>query len=84
LILAKLDRVFVSTDWEATYPLVRASCLAKGISDHTPILIYFGDTCSFGKKKIHFEKWWLQREDFGEIVQKVWSSPCNDMKALDR
>jgi hypothetical protein len=72
----------VSTDWEATYPLVRASCLAKG--DHTPILIYFSDTCSFGKKKFHFEKWWLQREDFGEIVQKVWSSPCNDMKALDR
>jgi hypothetical protein len=79
-----MDRIFVSTDWEVAYPLVRVSCLAKGISDHTHILIHFGDNCSFGKKKFMFEKWWLQREDFGEIVQEAWSSPCNDMKAIDR
>jgi hypothetical protein len=28
------------------------------------------------KKRLKFEKWWLEREDFREIVDKVWSMPC--------
>jgi endonuclease/exonuclease/phosphatase family metal-dependent hydrolase len=41
-ILAKLDRVFVSTDWESAFPLVRVSALAKCISDHNPLLVDSG------------------------------------------
>jgi hypothetical protein len=64
-ILAKIDRVFITTGWEASYPLVKVSCLPKCISDHTPLLLESGDNCSVGRKKFKFEKWWLQREDFG-------------------
>jgi hypothetical protein len=63
---------------------VRISCLAKGISDHTPLLVDFGVNCSFGKKKFSFEKWWLQREDLGDLIKKAWSSPCSGMGALDQ
>jgi hypothetical protein len=50
--------------------------LPKGISDHTPLLLEFGDNCSVGRKKFKFEKPWLQLEDFGEVVRKAWFLDC--------
>jgi exonuclease III len=38
-VLAKLDRIFVPTDWEAAFPLVRVSALPKNISGHNPLLV---------------------------------------------
>jgi hypothetical protein len=55
-ILAKLDRVFASTEWERAFPLVRVSALPKEISDNTPLLVDFGDNFSFGKKKFRLQK----------------------------
>jgi hypothetical protein len=40
---------------------VKVLCLAKSISDHTPMLVDLGENCSFGKKKFRFEKWWTLR-----------------------
>jgi hypothetical protein len=34
----------------------------------------FGSNITFGKKKFRFEKWWLKREDFAEVVKKAWST----------
>uniref|UniRef100_A0ACD5T6R4 Uncharacterized protein n=1 Tax=Avena sativa TaxID=4498 RepID=A0ACD5T6R4_AVESA len=31
-----------------------------------------------------FEKWWLLREDFGELVTKIWSAPTKGKTSLDR
>jgi hypothetical protein len=76
-ILAKLDRIFVSTSWEGAFPLVRVTTLPKDISDHNPILVESGTNFSFGKKKFRFEKWWLERPDFKEVVAKAWSTPCS-------
>jgi hypothetical protein len=36
LVLARLNKVFVSTDWGLFFPLARVVCLDKGVSDHTP------------------------------------------------
>jgi hypothetical protein len=69
--MARLDRVFASTDWERAYPFMRVTALPKGISDHTPLLVDTGDNQSFGKKKFRFEKWWLERANFREIVSKA-------------
>jgi endonuclease/exonuclease/phosphatase family metal-dependent hydrolase len=55
-IMAKLDRIFVSTSWENAFPLVRVIDLPKEISDHNPILVDFGSNFSCGKKKFRFEK----------------------------
>jgi hypothetical protein len=84
LVLAKLDRTFISTEWDQAFPLVKIVGLAKGISDHTPLLIDLEDNCSFGKKKFRFEKWWLHMKDFGEVVRKAWSSDCSHLSPLDR
>jgi endonuclease/exonuclease/phosphatase family metal-dependent hydrolase len=40
--LAKLDRIFVSTDWEVGFPLVKITALPNNISDHNPLLVDSG------------------------------------------
>jgi hypothetical protein len=84
LVLAMLDWIFVSTEWDQTFPLARVVGLAKGISDHSPLMIDFGDNCSRGEKKFRFKKWLLKRSDFGELVKKAWSSDCQELWPLDR
>jgi hypothetical protein len=84
MVMAKLDRVFMSTEWDHAFPLVRVLGLAKGISDHSPLLVDSGDNCSRGKKKFMFEKWWLERPEFGELVRKAWNIDCQGLGPMDR
>jgi endonuclease/exonuclease/phosphatase family metal-dependent hydrolase len=42
-ILATLDRVLVSVHWKVKYPLAKVTMLHKGVSDHNPLAISFGD-----------------------------------------
>jgi hypothetical protein len=51
-ILAKLDRVFASTDWSGAFPPVRVEALPKEISDHTPLLISQVVTLLLGKRNL--------------------------------
>ena len=53
-IMAKIDRVFVSTSWENTFPLVRVKALDRLPSDHNPLVLDSGDNMSFGKKTLPF------------------------------
>jgi hypothetical protein len=41
--MATLDRVLVSTQWEAKYPLDRVTNLPRRVSDYNPLLLNFGD-----------------------------------------
>jgi hypothetical protein len=50
--MAKLDRVFVSTDWEAAFPLASANALDRPPSDHNPLLLNARDNMHFGKKNL--------------------------------
>jgi hypothetical protein len=58
--------------------------LAKGISDHSPLMIDSGDNCSRGKKNFRFEKWWLERTGFEKLVKKASSYDYHELGALDR
>jgi hypothetical protein len=82
-VQAKLDREFVSTDWEAAFPLARVVALEKGISGHAPLLVEFGVNMTIGKIKFRFEKWWLERPDFREVVKKAWTTQCPMTGAMD-
>jgi hypothetical protein len=81
-VLAKLDRIFVSTEWETAFPLARVLGLAKGVSDHSPLLLDSGDNYSISKQKFRF-KWSLEREDFKDIVHKTWVVECHECNPLD-
>jgi hypothetical protein len=35
------------------------------------------------KKKFRFEKWWLEREDFKDVVRKAWETKTKGLNSLD-
>jgi hypothetical protein len=83
MILAKLDRVFISTKWGATSPLARVIGLEKKVSDHVPLMLDLGGNCERAKKKFRFEKWWLERVEFAEVVNKAWGEKCASIDPLE-
>jgi hypothetical protein len=83
-ILAKIDRIFVSNNWDVAFPLSRVKALERIPSDHNPLLLDSGVNNSFGKKRFRFEKWWLEKDSFKVMVQKAWETPCHMIKSMDR
>jgi endonuclease/exonuclease/phosphatase family metal-dependent hydrolase len=75
-ILAKIDRIFISSGWEVSFPLASVKALDRLPSDHNPLLVDSRDNISFGKKGFRFEKWWLEKESFKDMVKKAWETPC--------
>jgi hypothetical protein len=82
LVQARLGRIFVSTKWDAKYPLAKIVGLAKGISDHTPLLVDSGDRRAVGEKRYRFKKWWLEKWEFKDLVLKAWSEKCSSAITL--
>jgi hypothetical protein len=41
--MAMLDRVLMSVEWDNKYPLTKVNTLQKGVSDHSPLMITFGE-----------------------------------------
>jgi hypothetical protein len=75
-IMATLDRVMISIDWEAKFPMSNVITLPRGVSDNNPIKISFGG-CSPAKSPLfRFEKLWLQEEGFVDMIKKVWDNVC--------
>jgi mannosylglycoprotein endo-beta-mannosidase len=83
LIMAALDRVFVTTCWEKMFPSVSVKTLPRIGSDHTPLLFDTGAFTAPVEKQFRFEKWWLHVEGFKDLVYKTWHLPCNVRKSID-
>ena len=62
LVMATLDRVFITTCWDNLFPASLVKALPRLGSDHTPLVV---DTWALPIPKVkqfRFEKWWLQQE----------------------
>jgi hypothetical protein len=81
--MAKLDRVLVSVEWDSRYPMTRMSMLPKQVSDHNPLLISFGARLPVMELVFRFEKWWLEMDNFADLVQKVWKTESPYANAID-
>jgi hypothetical protein len=81
-ILATPDRILVSTHWDAKYPLAKTSMLPKGVIDHNPLMITFGEKS--GIPIFRFEKWWMEIEVFENLVKETWSRECPCSDPVDR
>lgn len=44
-ILSKIDRIFVTSSWDAAFPLSSIKALDRLPSDHSPLVIDSGDNC---------------------------------------
>ena len=68
VVMATLDRVFITVEWESLHPNIQVKALPRVASDHTPLVV---DTCAtkIPKNKIfRFEKWCLEVDGFREVV----------------
>lgn len=48
--MARIGRVFITTEWECGFPLAKVRCLDRLPSDHNPLLVEASTNAFFGKK----------------------------------
>jgi hypothetical protein len=58
-------------EWDSKYPTTRMIMLPKGVSDHNPLKVSFGEKASFKEPIFRFEKQWLKLDDFTNVVKKA-------------
>jgi hypothetical protein len=81
----KLDRVLASTEWEAHFPLTRVEARDQNISDHTPLVVSTGaSTHQSVTRPFRFERGWLLREGFYDMVANIWQSEDSGSCPLER
>jgi hypothetical protein len=81
----RLDRVFVSTEWEQNFPLATVEALTMEISDHTPLLLSIGEKAEPKKQPpFKFELGWLLKEGFFEVVSEVWNNETRGSTPMQR
>lgn len=71
----KIDRILVSSDWEASYPQYQLSPASTNISDHCPIILRKMECSHY--KAFRFENHWLKYHDFDNIVSQAWIKEVN-------
>jgi exonuclease III len=67
-IMANLDRILISIDWEAKFPLCFAWSKTRVGSDHWPVFLDYGENSTRRQKYFYFEKQWLLESDFKEVL----------------
>ena len=82
-IMATLDRVLVNTVFDQKYPLSNVLVASRAGSDHVPLIINFGLNHMPKTSPFRFEKWWLDRPEFPELIRNIWSAPCSFENPLD-
>ena len=48
-----------------------------------PLVINFGLDQTFKPSPSHFDKWWLEKEGYREVVQRAWNTHCSYTDPLD-
>jgi hypothetical protein len=81
--MSTIDRVFCNTELDDLFPLASTQAYARLGSDHTPILWDSGLNHIPQKSTYKFEKWWLLREDFSDLVAKNWNAPTKGKSAIE-
>lgn len=71
-IMAILDRVFISVDWEEHFSLATARSLTRVGADHNPLLVETESEVSIRSTIFRFENAWLNQEGFREWVISKW------------
>ena len=82
-IMAAIDKIFCSTNFEQHFPLASVQAAARASSDHVPLILDLGLEVIKKPSLFRFEKWWLDRVDFHELVRSVWNKPCSFQNPLD-
>lgn len=82
-ILAALDKIFCTINFEQKFPLAFVTARPRVGSDHVPLILNLGFKAPKKPSLFRFEKWWLQQLEFKELVKQIWNTPCAYEDPLD-
>ena len=71
--MERLDRVFVSVEWESNFPRAFLSAMSSSTSDHSPLKICPEADLHIGKR-FDFEAFWPKVDGFLEVMAEAWNS----------
>jgi exonuclease III len=77
---SKLDRFFISTEWDEMFPLSSASHCPRTTSDHFPLIFDTGQTPR--NTLFRFEKVWIGVENFNELIAVWWHEVPSQNNAI--
>jgi hypothetical protein len=83
--LERIDRVFISNEWEALYPCNDLHPLSSLCSNYAPLLLRL-DNSLVARRRFHFRAFWPRYAGFLEAVQHAWHYPitaANPFQCLD-
>ena len=67
-----LDRILVTSNWEALFPLSIVQVLTRIGSDHNPLLVDSRDNVNWCSRIFRFEPSWLTHDGFHDWVVNKW------------
>lgn len=70
---SKLDRFFLSTEWDLLFPLANGESMPRPTSNYIPILLN-GERLSSNPKPFKFANIWIKFPSFVDLVKVWWSS----------
>lgn len=83
LTLERIDRVFVSAEWQLLFPHSDLHPVASLCSDHAPLLLRTDNTFRY-KKRFHFKSIWTKFSGFLDIIHRAWHCPLNNADPFRR
>ena len=83
LIMSTIDRLFCNTELDKIFPLASCIALPRCGSDHAPIIWESGVEQMPKSSSYRMKKWWLLREDFSNLIAKIWNEPTFKANPLD-
>ncbi|XP_010468832.1 PREDICTED: uncharacterized protein LOC104748964 [Camelina sativa] len=69
-----LDRVFINSDWKASYPASETEFLTIAGSDHAPVVIALEEEFYVKRGQFRYDKRHVDSEEFVRTVKKGWSA----------
>jgi ribonuclease HI len=80
LIMQRLDRAWVNSEWRILFPEAYVTHLTRTHSDHCPILLSLWPSSHNSlPRPFRFENIWLSHPEFPTVVDKAWSAPCPNL-----
>jgi hypothetical protein len=72
-------------EWEIQFPLTLVEPRDRNISDHTPLVVNTrASTHQIGDRPFKFERGWLLRDEFYDMVANIWQSETEGSTPLER
>jgi exonuclease III len=81
--LERIDRAFISNEWEDLFPANELHSLSSLCSDHVLLLLQT-DASFVGKGRFQFRAFWPRCAGFLDVVQRAWHCPLHEANLFKR